>query len=97
MYVFRKSEFVTISHLQGLKNTSAWWPVVSATLVLSTSCLAFKVLEVSFGGLWHTENGEPQLMKLKATFFTTAVSGVKLFWTNRTEIKLLLCGKWNRK
>jgi hypothetical protein len=23
MYVFRKSEFVTISHLQGLKNTSA--------------------------------------------------------------------------
>jgi hypothetical protein len=39
---FKNLESVTVSHHLGLKNTAARWPVASATLLLSASCLAFK-------------------------------------------------------
>jgi hypothetical protein len=39
---FRNLESPTVSHHQGLKNTAARWPLTSATLLLSASCLAFK-------------------------------------------------------
>jgi len=81
---------------QGLKNTAARWPVASAILLLSASCLAFnincEVPENSFSGLWHIKSGatSSELMashnfSLKVIFvYHCTIGGVKLFRTNDT-------------